>query len=124
MTNWIGVPLFLATALFVLGACATKSTDNRVREWRAILAEEAPIGAPATAVEEALARRDITPSRGTYVTVGDDGLRRSHCHDHRSAITGREYADRIGFNSNVIEITACLDRDGNVMSHFVGVWIQ
>ncbi|TNF62710.1 MAG: hypothetical protein EP307_06455 [Rhodobacteraceae bacterium] len=116
---------FLPFALVCLvSACTTPATSDRADEWRAILAREAPIGSPAVSVEQALARRGIAASRGTYVTVGDDGVTRSNCPDPKAAVTGAETEGRIGFNSNVIEITACLDKDGRVLSHHVGVWIQ
>ena len=108
----------------LVSACATPASVDRAAEWRAILAREAPVGAPASAVEQALVRRGIAAARGTYVTVGDDGVARSNCPDPRAAVTGREGAGRIGFNTNVIEITACLDPAGRVLSHVVGVWVQ
>jgi hypothetical protein len=115
-------PVLLSLAL--LSACATPAATSRAEAWRAILAAEAPVGAPAAAVEQALARRGLTPARGTYVTVRDDGTRASTCPDPSAAVTGGEVAGRIGFNSNVVEITACLDGNGRVLSHHVGVWVQ
>lgn len=112
----------VAGGLLLIG-CTTPAADRRVDEWRAILKAEAPVGAPAQAVERAFERRGISPSRGTYVTVGDDGANRSNCPDPKAAITGSEPSGRVGFNSNVIEITACLGPDGRVISHYVGVWI-
>jgi hypothetical protein len=117
------LPLFIALAA-ALGGCATPAADRRAAEWRAILAAEAPPGAPAADVEAALRRRGITPGRGTHVTVGDDGRTSSACPDPKSAVTGREVAGRIGFNTNVVETVSCLDPQGRVLSHQVGIWIQ
>lgn len=113
-----------AVPAVLLAACVTPIAERRADEWRAILAGEAPVGAPADAVERSLTRRGIPAARGTYVTVGEDGVSRSHCPDPKAAISGREVAGHVGFNSNVVEITACLDRAGRVLSHFVGVWIE
>lgn len=107
-----------------LAACETPEARDRAAEWREILASEAPVGAPGNAAETALKKRGITPGRGTYVTVADDGTRTSPCPDPAAAVTGREVAGRIGFNSNLVEVIACLDRDGRIVSHSVGIWIQ
>lgn len=119
------IPAIAVSAMaLVLSACATPAANRRAAEWRQILASEAPIGASAARVTAALQRRGIDPAPGTYTTVHDSGARSSPCPDPAAAITGSEVAGRVGFNSNVLVITTCLDRQGRVASHDVGVWIQ
>lgn len=117
------IGLSVAASSILLSGCATPAADRRADQWRGILEAEAPVGASAKSVEQALEKRGISHSRGTYVTVGDDGVTRSDCPDPQAAVTGRERAGKVGFNSNVIEITACLGPDGRVISHHVGIWI-
>jgi len=116
--------LSIAVAATTLTACATSGAQQREREWRSILAAEAPLGAPASAGEAALRARSIEPARGTYTEVRDDGSEHSLCPNPKAAVTGREAVDRIGAFSNVIAITICLDDKDHITSHHVDIWIQ
>src|SRR5690606_41332464 len=99
-----------AVPAVLLAACVTPIAERRADEWRAILAGEAPVGAPADAVERSLPRRGIPAARATHVTVGGAGVSRPHRPETEAAISGREGAGHVGLNGNVMEITACLER--------------
>ena len=125
MTFIRGLTLVSASAVALsAAACATPGAQRRADDWRRILANEAPTGAPAEAAEAALTQRGVEVSRGTYVVVGDDGREHSNCPNPKTAVTGRETAGHVGFNTSVLEITACLDDAGHIERHYVGIWVQ
>lgn len=115
----------IASATVALAGCATPGADARSQEWRAILAAEAPIGAPAAAGEAALRRNGLAPTRGTYVRIGSDGAARSDCDDPRRAITARERSAGRGVLARLdVEVTLCVDGAGRIERHVVKVWNQ